>query len=79
MNCCQAHSRQSFQFTLVGAVVISCFGEGYDGVLHGIVLTDASNAAVVVFAELNCQLNDNPNADGDQADGSDVGHHLFSQ
>ena len=44
--------------------------------LVGIKLTDASNAAVMVFAKLNSQLDDDPDGNGDQADSSNIRHHL---
>lgn len=33
---------------------------------------------MVVLAKLDCQLNEDPDANGDQADSSNVGHHLLS-
>lgn len=40
------------------------------------ILTDACNASVVIFPKLNCQLNDDPDSDGDEAHSSNVGHDL---
>ncbi len=39
------------------------------------VLTLATDAAVPVVAKLNTQLNDNPDADGDEANASNLGHN----
>ena len=40
-------------------------------------LTHAALAGVVVVAKLDAQLNDRPNANGDEAHGSDLGHDLL--
>lgn len=39
-------------------------------------LTHAPNTSVVVLPELHGQLNDNPDANGDEAGSSNVGHDL---
>ena len=43
---------------------------------QGALPTNSSHAAVVVLAKLHSQLDDDPDANGDEAGGSDVGHDL---